>query len=469
MTAFVLDVARWAAPVTSILWLPGALALAGAVLGMTADMTGRSRLGLAIVTTGTALAAVLTLGSAFLGMAAPDEAFSVVFGAVVGGGSFSAMAFVVYGVALMALSTGLRSVSDARRVPAAALMAISAVAGQVAMGSGDMLVLFVAIEMLALAGYALVSASANRRADEAAMRYFVQGAVSTGLFAYGVAVLIGAHGGVSFSADLYDAVASDPLLLATLPFVLVLVSMTFKAGAFPFHSWVPDAYETAPASLAGFLASGPKAAVLTALVVVFGRSFWAQEAFSDLHGLIGVLAAGSIIFGNLAALKQRDVGRMLGYSGIAQVGYALVGVTAMAPSTTLFATSYAIAISVAFTCLDAYRRLQPDWDGSIEGLAGAGRRSPGVAFAMTAAMLSLTGIPLTAGFVGKFFVFLNSLDSGLLWLVVLGAAGSVVSFGYYGKVIRAMYLEDTEGDEQSADVGIRAPEPAAGERPRVWP
>ncbi|MHB1340335.1 MAG: NADH-quinone oxidoreductase subunit N [Coriobacteriia bacterium] len=442
MSAFMLDAAVWASPVTRLLWLPGAIVLAAALLGMVADMTGRTRPGLAVIAAGLGAAVTLTLGNALAGVASPDEAFSVVFGLIVGGGSFAGIASVVYGVALLSLSTGLHSVTEAKRVPVAALVAFGAVACQVFMGSGDVLVLFLGLEIVALVGYALVSSAGTRRADEAAMRYFVQGAVATGLFAYGIAVIVGSHGGLTFSSDLYTKVAADPLMAGMLPFTLVLGALAFKAGAFPFHSWAPDAYETAPAGVATFLAAGPKLAAITALLVLYGRSFWAQEAFTDAHALIGIIAAASIIFGNLGALKQSDVGRMLGYSGIAQVGYALVGVGAGLSSVPLLAASYAIAVAVAFACVETYRRMNPAWDGSVAGLAGAGSVAPGLAFAMTVAMLSLTGIPLTAGFVGKFFVFFNAVQSGLEWLVLIGVLGSVVSFAYYGRVIRALYLDE---------------------------
>ncbi|MGB4592777.1 MAG: NADH-quinone oxidoreductase subunit N [Coriobacteriia bacterium] len=477
MSAYAFDAARWAVPVTGIIWLPGLIALAGALLAMFADMAGRTRLGLKAVALGLTGAVVLTFGNALYGVAEPDKAFSVVFKVLVGGGSFAGMACVVFGTALLAVSTGLHSIAEPRRVPVAVLIAFSATACQVLMGAGDVLVLFLALEMVALAGYALVSSAGTDRSDEAAMRYFVLGAVSTGLFAYGIAVLVGGHAGFSLASDLYSAVAADSGPMAILPFVLILAAMAFKAGAFPFHAWAPDVYETAPPGAVAFLAAGPKAAVITALVIVYGRSFWAQEAFTDAHVLIGVMAAGSIIYGNLAALRQHDVGRMLGYSGIAQVGYALIGVTVGVPSVTLLAASYAMAVAIAFACVEVYRRIDPGWDGTIAGLAGAGRRSPSVAFAMTVAMLSLTGIPLTAGFVGKFFVFFNAVQSGLVWLVIIGGIGSVVSFGYYGRVIRALYLDEEREASPEADdaeptgVYTRAVEvdPAGERRPRVWP
>lgn len=463
MAASAYALASWASPVTSVLWLPGVLALVATVAGMIADMTGHARRGLVIVALGLAGATMLTIGLAISGVAQPETAFAVLAGVLVGGGSFAGVASVVYGTAFLALSTGMHGVPEDRRVGTAALIALSAVACQVLIGAGDVLVLFLALEIVALAGYAMVASAGNRRSDEAAMRYFVQGAVASGLLVYGIAVLVGLHGGVTSSSGLYEAVASDPIGVGVLPFVLVLAALAFKAGAFPFHSWVPDAYETAPAGVTSFLASGPKAAVLTAMLVVFGRSFWAQDAFTDAHALIGILAAGSIVFGNFGALGQRDLGRMLGYSGIAQVGYALVGVAAGVSTVPLFASAYALAVAVAFACAETLRRLRPEWDGSVEGLAGAARTSPALALALTVSMLSLTGIPLTAGFVGKFFVFYAAAQSGLTWLVVIGALGSVVSFAYYGRVIKVMYLDDTAGETS----GAGETEDAA--RVRVWP
>jgi NADH-quinone oxidoreductase subunit N len=167
--------------------------------------------------------------------------------------------------------------------------------------------------------------------------------------------------------------------------------------------------------------------------------------------LVAVISAGSIIFGNLAALAQRRYGRMLAFSGIAQVGYGLLAVaTGNGRALLLFAAGYALAVSGAFLAAGVFRARRPEWDGSIAGLAGIAREAPVVAASVSVMLLSATGIPPLLGFWGKFLVFLNAASTDLVWLVVLAVLGSVVSFGYYGRVMRVMYFEDSTPDDRHA-------------------
>ncbi|MDO8915898.1 MAG: proton-conducting transporter membrane subunit, partial [Coriobacteriia bacterium] len=281
-----------------------------------------------------------------------------------------------------------------------------------------------------------------------ATKYFVQGAVATGLLVLALAVLFALGGGsLDYAAVISGGADGFPRSAALLGFALLTCVLAFKAGAFPFHSWAPDAYETAERPVAALLASTPKVAVLAAVVYVF---LPVQEAGAALSPavpsmLFALLALASIVFGNLAALRQRSLTRMLAYSGIAQVGYALVGIAAGQGSATLvFAGLYGLAAAGAFLAAEAVSEGDPGWDGSIAGLAGLSRRRPALAAALAALMLSLTGIPLFGGFVGKLAVFAGAAGP-LTWLVVVGVVGSVVSFGYYGSVLRSVYLaEETE-------------------------
>lgn len=236
--------------------------------------------------------------------------------------------------------------------------------------------------------------------------------------------------------------------------MLFVSALAFKVGAFPFHSWVPDAYETAPSGGAAFLASGVKAAAIGAFAVFVFR-LMSADAFLPALGALRVLAVASIVFGNVTALKQSSVARMLGYSAIAQVGYALVGVSvapAVSPRDTfLFAATYAIGSVTAFVVIEYLHGVRPEWDGSVSGLAGLARRHPAASLSLTIAMLSMTGIPLTIGFWGKFFVFYAATSAGFIWLTIVGLIGSVVSFGYYGAVIRSLYIDAPTGDAASVE------------------
>jgi NADH-quinone oxidoreductase subunit N len=226
--------------------------------------------------------------------------------------------------------------------------------------------------------------------------------------------------------------------------VLILAAVSFKLAAFPFHSWAPDAYETASAPVAAFLASAPKLAALASGSVLLMGVFGTQ--WPRLVPLAAALAVASIVFGNLGALKQVSLRRMLAYSGIAQVGYALVAFASGGRGQLLiFGVTYTIAAAGAFIAAEAADG-GPGADGSIASLAGLGATRPVVAASLAVCLLSLTGIPLTAGFWGKVAVFGSATTSGspYWWLAIVGVLGSVVSFGYYGGVLRVVYLDTTD-------------------------
>jgi NADH-quinone oxidoreductase subunit N len=237
-------------------------------------------------------------------------------------------------------------------------------------------------------------------------------------------------------------------------FVLVLSALAFKIGSFPLHSWMPDAYETAPPAAAALMASAGKVGPLAATA-------WLAMAVAGSTGerlvrVVAVLAVCSIVFGNLAALRQRSLARMLAYSGIAQVGYALVAVPLGSDAllAVVFAMLYGLTAVASFLLVEALHREDDTWDGSIAGLAGLSRRSPALAASLAVIMFSLTGIPLTAGFWGKFLVFAAASVSGYLWLAIVAVLGSVVSFGYYGAAIRSAYIDEAPARESGPGEGI---------------
>ena len=333
-----------------------------------------------------------------------------------------------------------------------ALGGLAIASALLAMATSDLVVLVIALESMSLTAYGLVALGGTDRAREAAMKYFVQGAVASGMLLVALAVLFVGTGGTGGYAHVFaidaglsavqpaGALPSQALLLA---WTLLAVAVAFKAGAFPFHSWAPDAYETALPAAAGLLASVSKVAAVAVMATLLGtRVLLAAPADAGQAALaIAMLAAGSITFGNLVALRQRSLRRMLAYSGIAQVGYALIGIVTGAPWTTfLLVAVYAPAALGAFLVAEALESGDGDWDGSIEGLSGLSRTSPALAAALVVLMLSLTGVPLLAGFIGKLLVFASAAKGPWLWLAILGAVGSVVSFGYYGAVIRSAYM-----------------------------
>ncbi|MDO9108758.1 MAG: proton-conducting transporter membrane subunit, partial [Coriobacteriia bacterium] len=284
-------------------------------------------------------------------------------------------------------------------------------------------------------------------AAEAAMKYVIQGAVATGLYLAGLAIHVGVTGGGS---DLGRVAAGMPefALASTAATVFLLAAFAFKLGAVPFHSWAPDALETAPPSGSAFMASAPKIAAVLGLIILFSLTV-EQVAIKTLPTLnhvilFATLAVGSILLGNLAGLPQTSYQRMLAYSGIAQVGYVLIGLatgSGAIPATMFLVSVYGLAALGAFLAAQFVHAARLGWDGSIAGMAGLGREHPVVAIALAILLLSLTGIPLTAGFWGKLYVFNFAVRAGLEWLVLLGVLGSVVSFGYYGAVLRSIFFD----------------------------
>ncbi|MCL4079035.1 hypothetical protein MX659_05475 [Coriobacteriia bacterium Es71-Z0120] len=452
--------------ISGMLWLPGAAVLAAGAAALLVDAFGRPGLGTALVGAAAVLASVLCAASA------SDGTIAEVVPGILGGGGLAGAAAVIYLLSAASLVTGLRNVPGSRRGGVAALIGVAAVASQALAGAADALVMAIALETIAIASFGIVAAGRGKASREVAIRYFVQASVAVGLLVFGLAGIVGLGGGATGYNELVQAMSSAPAAAASVLGVLLLAALAFKAGAFPFHSWVPDVYGVLEPEAAVFVAGAPKIAAVLALWLLFARSVWAGEAFRNVSVAIGVAAAASIIVGNFGALKQRDLGRMLGYSAIAQVGYALIGVSSRAVGTPLLVVSYAAAVAVAFGCLAALRSEAGD-QATLESVAGVALKRPVLAGTTAVAMLSLTGVPLTVGFLGKLFVFYGAVSGGWTWLALIGAIGSVVSFGYYGRVIQAMYFAEPiaapDETSQSGAAPFDSASPSPTGRARVWP
>ncbi len=423
---------------------PVAVALLGGMLSLAADAFDRRAAASALAAAG------LTIGAVVAAVAAATVTPAVVWTVFVTGAGYSMAAAVVMALGAAAVVAGMSARFESNAA-LGGLVALSAVALAALASSTDLVVMLIALETAAVTGYALVALSHSPRAHEAALKYFIQGAVATALFVFGLGGAL-VSGALVFDGGRIVFGAVNDVGAATTAAVLILVAFAFKLGAFPFHSWAPDAYETAPPEAAAFLASAVKVAGLVATYVI-ATGFLGQAGLTTrLQWIIAGIAAGSIIFGNLAGLAQRSYTRLLAYSGIAQVGYGLIAlVNGNGNAALTFATAYGCAAAGAFAAARAYRTMEPNWDGSIAGMAGLSRRAPVLAASLAVLLFSLTGIPPLFGFWGKLLVFLSAAsDSTWLWLVVLGLIGSVVSFGYYGRVLRAVYFDDAVEVEHRA-------------------
>ena len=326
--------------------------------------------------------------------------------------------------------------------------------------SNDLITIFLGLELMSLALYVLVGFRRGQlESNEAALKYFLLGAFASGFLLYGIALLYGATGSTGLD-PMADFITGSPALRNPLFLVgglLLLTGFGFKVAAVPFHMWTPDAYEGAPTSVTAFMSAGAKAAGFAALLRVALKVLAATRA--DWAPLLIWVAILTMTVGNVTALLQTNLKRMLAYSSIAHAGYVLVAVVAGGTDGAAAALFYLAVYS--FMNLGALGILTvlgkgPEERVLIGDLAGLGFRQPLLGLAMTVFMLSLGGIPPTAGFMAKFYVFSIALKAGLLPLVIVGVLNSVVSIYYYLRVTIAMYMEEPRGEPAAISWGAPA-------------
>jgi NADH-quinone oxidoreductase subunit N len=327
-------------------------------------------------------------------------------------------------------------------------------------GGEDLMVVFLGLELLSVAVYVL--AGINRKSAsgaEAAFKYFLLGAFASGFLLYGIALVYGATGttglraiGAQVGAGGGGGGGGGTMLVIGL--ALLLIGFGFKLAAVPFHMWVPDVYDGSPTPVAAYMASGVKAAAFAALFRVLGEAFPAVAAW---HQIVWWLAVATMVVGNLVALAQRTVKRMLAYSSIAHAGYLLVAVaagrSAGSAAFLFYLVAYTLTTLAAFALLAAKGR-EGERDVLIDDLAGLGTRRPWLAFALAVCMLSLLGFPGTAGFIGKWYILLAATAAGQLPLAAILVLTSVISAGYYLPVIMAMYMQPEPFEQAHAGMRI---------------
>ena len=314
--------------------------------------------------------------------------------------------------------------------------------------ANDLIILFLGIELMSVCLYVLAGfVRTKERANEAALKYFLLGAFSTGFLLYGITLLYGATGTTNLAAiqGRFASVSTNLVFLAGAG--LLLIGLSFKVAAVPFHMWAPDVYEGAPTAVTAFMSTAVKSAAFAAFITVFIRTF--DFLGGRVNELLALLAAASMILGNIVAIAQTNIKRMLAYSSIAHAGYMLSGIatgTADGQSGVMF---YLVAYSMmnlgAFAIV-SFLEQEGDANLGIENYFGLSRRQALLAFFMAMFMFALAGVPPFAGFFGKYYVFVAAIKANMTWLAIVGVLTSAVSAYYYLRIVVSMYFREGPAD-----------------------
>jgi NADH-quinone oxidoreductase subunit N len=354
----------------------------------------------------------------------------------------------IYGFSALAIPLGDRWLARRgdNKFEFPVLVIIAALGMGMMVSAGDLIALYVGIELQSLALYVLAAFRRDdAKASEAGLKYFVLGALSSGLLLYGASLIYGFAGSTQFSviAEAVKAGAGGGVLFGL---VFLICGIAFKVSAAPFHMWTPDVYEGAPTPVVGFFAAAPKLAAMVLLARVLTEGF--GTAVHQWQQVIVAVALISIFVGAFAGLVQKNLKRLWAYSSIANIGYALLGLAAGGEAGTqsmlLFLVLYMVDVTGFFACLCALQRTGRPME-TVQDMAGLIKEQPGIALALTVFALSAIGMPPFAGFFAKYYVFKAAIGGGLAWAAALGLVGSVVAAFYYLRLIKVMWMDPSPG------------------------
>jgi NADH-quinone oxidoreductase subunit N len=327
--------------------------------------------------------------------------------------------------------------------------------------TNELISIYVALELTSISLYVLVGLLKDDKSTEASLKYLLLGAVASAVLLYGMAMIFGFTGQTQLGEIArglktmsLSGIMANPALLVGI--VMLIAGFGFKIAAVPFQLWVPDVYEGAPTPITAFLSVGSKAAGFAVIIRVFFSAFGQPALSTDWGMIFAVLAVLSMIVGNVAAIPQTNIKRMLGYSSIAQAGYLMVGLATMGFAGTanvngqsgimFFLASYALTNLGAFIAIIAITNvLNSDL---ISDFTGMGKRASVLALALTLCLISLVGMPPAAGFMAKFYIFSGAVKQGLLWLVIIAVINSVISAYYYLRVVKVMWFNQPASEEK---------------------
>jgi NADH-quinone oxidoreductase subunit N len=401
---------------------------------------------------------VLSLIGALFGAVAAYAQAGPAFGGLLmvdGFATFFRILVIVVGILTILPSYRFLARQDAETSEYHALLLFS-IAGQCLMASANELIMvFIGLEISSIASYVLAGyLRDDKRANEAALKYFLLGSFATGFFLYGVALVYGATGTVNLTlvrAAITGANPPSPVFVGVAA-ALMFVGLGFKVSAAPFQMWAPDVYQGAPTPVTAFLSAGPKAAAFAVFLRIFMTAF--EPVGSGWEPLVWISALLSMTIGNFAALLQTNVKRLLAYSSIAHAGYVLVALTARSDVGTAAAMFYLAAyafMNVGAFAVVSHLSGKGERYQDLEDFKGLGVKQPLTAAMLAIFLLSLIGVPLTGGFFGKFYIFKAALESHLVWLTVLGLLNSAVAAYYYLRLLVMMYMHEPAGAAAEAE------------------
>ncbi|MBK8905563.1 MAG: NADH-quinone oxidoreductase subunit N [Anaerolineaceae bacterium] len=362
--------------------------------------------------------------------------------------TFLNITFLLTGLLSILISAGYLRKHELDR-PEFYMLMLFSISGMMLMGmANDLILIFLALEVLSIPLY-IMSGMAWPRTDseESAMKYFLLGAFSSSILVFGIALTYGATGSTALPDVLANIGSSGALGLAGAAFLLV--GFAFKVAAVPFHMWTPDVYEGAPTVVTAFMSVGAKVGGFAAMLRIFVTAL--PNLGDTWTGAAAIIATATLIVGNVVAISQANIKRMLAYSSIAHAGYIMIAVAAGLGSSDGVSSALFYMFAYLFTNLGAFAVVvalerQQNEGTMLDDYKGLAKRSPWLALAMAYFMLSLTGVPPTGGFSGKFFVFRAAIEADLLWLAIIGVITSVISGYYYLRVVYLMYMHDGDGE-----------------------
>jgi len=337
------------------------------------------------------------------------------------------------------------------------LILLASLGMMVMISANDLITLYLGLELQSLALYVVAAIDRdNARSSEAGLKYFVLGALSSGMLLYGASLVYGFTGHTTFG-PIAEALADGRSLGLVVGLVFILAGLAFKVSAVPFHMWTPDVYEGAPTPVTAFFASAPKLAAMALLIRVVMEAF--APITHDWQQIVSFIAIASMALGAFAAIGQTNIKRLMAYSSIGHMGFALVGLAAGSEQgvqgVIVYIVIYITMTLGAFACILAMRR-DGEMVEEIDALSGLARTKPGTAFLLGAILFSLAGIPPLAGFFAKYYVFLAAIQSGLYALAVIGVVTSVIGAFYYLRIVKIMYFDEPAESFEPVPVELQA-------------